>query len=321
MFGHPPVSDRGVPLDRQTHLMLQLAERIGNRKLDELGPDGAREEADRLWPVVDYPTRPLHAVEDRWIEGPARSIRLRVYTPRPADGPRPCTVYLHGGGFVVGSLDSHDGFCRMLADRSDHLVISVDYRLAPEHPFPAAPEDCQAAFAWVHANAADLGVDPARIAVAGDSAGGNLATVLCQRQRDAGGALPAFQLLVYPCTDAPRSMPSHRTFAEGFYLTESTLDWYVANYFEDVAHKLHPSASPLLADDVSGLPPAHITTAGFDPLRDEGERYAQKLSAAGVETTHRGYDDLIHGYALQSGIIDAARTACEDLVEVLRTRV
>jgi acetyl esterase len=320
LTGRPPVNDRGAALDPQVHLMLRLLEASGRPTLDELGPDRARVEAERLPLLSDLAPVPLHRVEEQWIPGPGGEIPVRIYAPN--GGPdRPAVFYVHGGGFVIGSLDSHDALCRFYALRTGATVIAVDYRLAPEHPFPAAVEDVLAAFRWIRDEAAAFHVDPARIAVAGDSAGGNLAAVLCQQLRDAGEPGPCFQMLTYPGTDLSRSCESHRTFAEGFFLTEKMMDWFVANYLTDPSEEKDPRASPLVTADLSGLPPTHVAVAGFDPLRDEGEAYADALSAAGVPTTLRSYETLIHGFVSMGGIVEAARHAVEDLAAVLRVQL
>jgi acetyl esterase len=321
LFGAPPVNDRGAALDPQVHLMLRLLDASKRPSFDELGPARARVEMDRLPLLSDLAPVPLHRVEDQMIPGPAGEIPIRVYVPEPGAARRPAVVYFHGGGFVIGSLDSHDALCRFYAHRTGATVIAVDYRLAPEHPFPAAVDDTLAAFRWIRDRAAAFHLDPERIAVAGDSAGGDLAAVVCQALRDAGERGPCFQLLTYPATDLSRSCESHRTFAEGFYLTEAMMDWFVANYLTDPSEEKHPRASPLVTAELSGLPPAHVTVAGFDPLRDEGEAYAEALGAAGVPTTLRSYETLIHGFVNMGGLIEAARHAIEDQADVLRARL
>ncbi len=230
-------------------------------------------------------------------------------------------VYFHGGGWVVGDLDTHDAPCRLLARAAGVRVLSVDYRLAPEHRFPAAADDALAAFRWAVEHAAELGADPRRIAVGGDSAGGNVsASTALQAARD-GGPAPAFQLLIYPVTDnAAPSDPatqtgSYRMFADGFFLTAEQMRWYRAHYFgaAEATAARDVRASPLLADDLSGLAPAHVVTAGFDPLRDEGEAYAARLREAGVRTTLRRHPGLIHGFV---NVVGPGRTSREAGVEM-----
>lgn len=313
LAGPAPRNDRGVRLDPQLHLMLSLLGRANRPTLEELGVDEGRAEMRQLTKLSDVPPRPLHRVEDRWIAGPTGEIPVRLYTARP--GRRPAILYFHGGGFVIGDLDTHDGLCRLLADRADAHVIAVHYRLAPENAFPAAVEDCVAAFRHVHANADAFDVDPDRIAVAGDSAGGNLSAVVCQQTR--GGPTPAFQCLIYPATEMTRSHTSHRTFAEGFYLTTPMIDYFLASYLTTPEEETDPRASPLVTAELTGLPPAHVVVAGFDPLRDEGEAYAEALMGAGVPTTFADYSSLIHGFANMGGLIDAARWAVEDIADAL----
>jgi acetyl esterase len=256
-------------------------------------------------------------VEEHALEGAEGAIGMRLFAPRAGPGALPATVYFHGGGFVLGSLASHACICGALAERANTAVIAVDYRLAPEHPFPAATEDACAAFRWVIEHAGSLGVDPARVAVAGDSAGGNLAAVVCQATRARGEASPVFQLLLYPAVDLTRSCDSHRTFREGFFLTEPLMDWFLASYLTDPAQASDPLGSPLATRDLTGLPPAHVVTAGFDPLRDEGEAYARALMEAGVPVTLRCYESLIHGFVSMGGLIDAAAHAIDDCGDAL----
>lgn len=320
LLGPPPKNDRGATLDEQIHLMLtmlSLLERAGRPRLDQLGPDRARAEVERLSQLSEMAPLPVHRVEDRRIATREADLPVRVFVPRSGPGTLPATVYFHGGGFVIGSLDSHATLCRLLAVRSGSIVVAVDYRLAPEHPFPTGVEDACAAFEWVHAHADELGIDARRIALAGDSAGGNLAAVVSQIMRDRGGPMPCFQLLVYPAVDLSRSFDSHRTLGEGYFLTESLMDWFLANYLTDLSHARDPRASPIVTGELAGLPPAHVVTAGFDPLRDEGEAYADALRAAGVPTTSRCYESLIHGFTGMGGLSDAAAHATEDLGEVL----
>ena len=220
--------------------------------------------------------------------------------------------------WVVGDLDSHDASCRHLCRHAGATVVSVDYRLAPEDPFPAAVDDTCAAFRWVVANAAALHLDPARIAVGGDSAGGNLSAVVAQQMRAEGHPLPAWQLLIYPSTDMTGSCESRRTFAEGFFLEEHTIDWFQACYLTSADQATDPRASPLVTRDLEGLPPAHIVVAGFDPLRDEGEAYARALMAAGVPTTLRCYGSLVHGFYGMGGFVEAARWAMDDIARAAR---
>jgi acetyl esterase len=247
------------------------------------------------------PPIPVGPVRDLAVDGAAGLLRARHYAPPTAATGKPLLVFFHGGGWVVGDLDTHDQPCRLLCRYADVHVLSVDYRLAPEHPFPAAVDDAVASFTWAVANAEGLGADPARVAVGGDSAGGNLAAVVAQAARDAGTGQPAVQLLIYPGADASRPYPSKELFAEGYFLTRRQMDWYWEAYAAGAA-RTDPRLSPLCAGDLSGLAPALITTAAFDPLRDEGEAYAAALQDAGVPVVLRRATGLVHAYLSMTGV-------------------
>jgi acetyl esterase len=251
---------------------------------------------------------PVGQILDREIPGPQGSIPVRLYTPA-GGGPLPALVFFHGGGWVLGNIEAYDTVCRALTNAAGCAVLSVDYRLAPEHKFPAAVEDCYAATRWVVANAATLNLDPARIAVGGDSAGGNLAAVIAQVARDRGGPSLVFQLLVYPVTDYLPDLPSYAENAEGYLLTKDAMGWVWNHYLLHEAEGKNPLASPLRAADLSGLPPALIITAERDPLRDEGERYATRLQEAGVPVAVTRYDGMIHGFFSMAGMIDQGKQA------------
>lgn len=305
-------SPDGLTLDLQLQALLWL---IAVTKVPPLsGGDVAvaRASLDRAAPTLDLVTRDV-AVYDRTVPGAVGPRNARVYVPASApSSDAPGLVYFHGGGWVVGSIESHDRFCRALAHRAALVVVSVDYRLAPEHPFPAAPEDAIAATRWVLENAALLGIDASRVAVGGDSAGGNLAAVVSLALRD-DARRPAFQLLIYPATDLTRALPSHALFADSYFLSKAAGDWYLGHYLPAPADATKPQASPLFADDVSRLPPALVVTAGFDPLRDEGKAYAEKMRAAGVPVEHVCLDGQMHGFLVMGGALrDASRTV--DLV-------
>jgi acetyl esterase len=252
------------------------------------------------------------AVRDFEARGPAGPIPLRSYRPAGsrADAALPVLVYYHGGGWVIGDLDTHDVLCRQLCNQSGCAVIAVDYRLAPEHRFPAATDDAIAAARWVHANAAALKLDPARIAVGGDSAGGNLAAVVALAARDAGDLPVAFQLLVYPATDQRRGWPSHTTNGQGYLLTKESMDYYHDHYL-DASQDLDWRASPLLHPNHAKLPPAFVLTAGYDPLRDEGLQYAHALSAAGSRAALVNFERQVHGFILMGRVIDEANVAVQ----------
>ena len=268
LFGEPPRNDCGAPLDLQIHALLRLMEATGSPRIEELGAEAARQIYRRANQTFDLAPAPMHRIEDRLYDSPHGPLPARVYRPRP--GKLPACVFYHGGGFVIGCPDTYDGLCRALARRAGCVVISVAYRLAPEHPFPAAVDDALAAFQWVRARADDLGLNQERIAVAGDSAGGNLAAVVCQRLVALDAPPPAHQLLIYPKTDHRDRYPSRERFAEGFYLTRALVDWFGACYLPEPTDP-DPRVSPILFDALHALPPATVITAGFDPLRDEGE--------------------------------------------------
>jgi len=256
---------------------------------------------------------PLAEVSDLVAATAAGPLPLRLYRPLglAADGAgagAPLLVYLHGGGWVIGDLDTHDTACREIAAGAGCLVLSVDYRLAPEHRFPAAFDDSLAALRWAREHAAELGADPARFAVGGDSAGGNLAAAVALAERDAGHAL-ALQLLIYPVTDMRALAPSHAHNGQGYSLTRDSIAYYRGHYVPDPDQWRDWRASPLLAPDLRGVAPALVLTAGFDPLRDEGRQYADALSAAGVPVQYLCFERQIHGFFLMGGLIDEARTA------------
>jgi acetyl esterase/lipase len=253
------------------------------------------------------------------IPGPSGTIPARLYDP-PGAGleARPLIVYLHGGCWALGDLETHDGVCRFLAASTAAAVLSVEYRLAPEHPFPAGLDDALAAFRWASAETARLGADPNRIAIAGDSAGGNLAAAVARLARDDGGPSPAMQVLIYPVVDTVGERASRYAFASGFLLTKAELDWFERQYLPDGVDRGDPRVSLLQAGDLSGLPPAYIATAGFDPLRDEGEAYAAALREAGVPVALRRHPGLIHGFANMTAVSGNARTAMHELAGAVR---
>jgi acetyl esterase len=304
LVGAPVLSPEGYELDLQGQVQLWLTRVSKQPELHEGGVEHGRRTLDRVGALLEIRGLDDVLAVDRTLPGADGPRRARVYTPARARAKgAPGLVWFHGGGFVIGSIESHDGVCRALASRSGAVVISVDYRLAPEHRFPAAVDDAVAATRWVLENAASLGIDPAAVAVGGDSAGGNLAAVAALALRGAPLA-PAFQLLVYPVTDMTRSLPSHRLFRAGFTLPEPTITWFRERYLPDVSSETDPRASPLFAKDLSGLPPALVVTAGFDPLRDEGRAYAGRLSDAGVELEHVCSEGSMHGFLNTAGAID-----------------
>lgn len=260
----------------------------------------------------------LERVENFTVPGPAGPIPVRLYASATSEA-QPCLVYFHGGGYVLCDLDTHDTACRWIARESGAIVIAVDYRLAPEHRFPSALEDCLAATAWVCANAGRLGAHPDRIAVGGDSAGGNLATVVSLRSRDDGGPKLALQVLVYPVTNcASMETDSYREFSEHHHLTRGLMEYFMEHYFANPEDRRRPDASPLFAKDLRGLPPALVITAECDPLRDEGEAYAARLAAAGVTVTCTRYPGMYHPFFSLPGILEDSRKAVRQVAAALR---
>ncbi len=320
LFGRPPAID-GQVLASDIQTLLRLAQWVGDESITGSGasPTEARRMSLEGAAAVSGPPLPMGQVEELELAGPAGPIPARLYVPpAPASQPRPLLVYFHGGGWVIGDLETHDGLCRFLATHADVAVLSVDYRLAPDHPFPAAVDDCFAAFAWAAAHAAERGLDPTRIAVGGDSAGGNLAAAVSLLARDGGAERPAMQLLIYPVTDAVGEQTSRLTFAEGFMLTKADMDWFEAHYLPDGAQSDDPRVSMLHAADLSDLPPAYVTTAGFDPLRDEGEAYAKRMREAGVRVALRRHPGLIHSFANLTAVSPTSRAAMLEAAGALR---
>jgi acetyl esterase len=273
------------------------------------------DEARRLYEAriaVMAPPAEVAAVSERSIAGPGGPTRLRIYTPK-GQGPFPLMAFFHGSGFVLCSLDTHDGMCRNLSAGIGCVVVSVDYRLAPEHKFPAGPDDCLVATRWAAAHAAELNADASRIIVAGDSAGGNMAAVTALRVRDEGGPALSGQMLLYPVTDYHTpGTPSYVENAEGYGLTRDTMEWFWAHYLKDSADAAHPYASPLRAQDLACLPPAYVLSAEYDPLRDEAERYGERLRASGVAVEITRRDGMNHGFMFWVGLVGGADTAMAD---------
>ena len=249
-------------------------------------------------------------VRDLAADGPHGTIPVRLYRPMGSGvGPLPVLVYYHGGGWVIGDLDTHDVLCRELANGAGCAVVAVDYRMGPEHRFPAAVDDVLAATRWVRREAAALGLDASRLAVGGDSAGGNLAAVVSIAARDAGDLPIAYQLLIYPATDMRRGHPSHQANGQGYLLTADTIRYFHDHYITDPKHDLDWRASPLLHPDLSRLPPALVLTAGYDPLRDEGAAYAEALTAAGNSAVYVCFERQIHGFVPMGKVLDEANAA------------
>jgi acetyl esterase len=308
----------GQVLDPEAQLLLRLLRLSRRPTYDTLPVPEAREEIRREAAAVSGPPLPVARVAEQTLPGPGGELGARLYVPFEASTPGPLLVYFHGGGWVLCDLDTHDQTCRFIAREAGVRVLAVDYRLAPEHPFPAALEDAVAAVRFAIEEAGRLGVDPARVAVGGDSAGGNLAAVAARLLSQGEGMAPAFQLLIYPATDLSRKRRSYQLFQDGFFLTERQMDWYRDHYLPAADAALDPRVSPVLADDLGGLPPAHVAVAGFDVLRDEGEEYATRLRDAGVPVTIRRHEGLVHGFCNTVTVGRASRAAMLEVTAALR---
>jgi acetyl esterase len=307
-------------IDPQVQAVLTAMEQNGIPAVHTLDPNTARQAYLSRKDLVQPDARAVGVVKDMSIETAEYTIPVRYYHPSTSPGQLvlPALVYFHGGGFVIGNIESHDRLCRELCVQANCVVISVDYRLAPEHRYPAAGLDCLAATRWVHSNAAHLGIDPTRIAVGGDSAGGQLAAVTTLALRDDPQLKLAFQLLIYPVTDVLMSSDSIERNGQGYILGKLDLAYFYQHYFENEADKADPMASPLRAPDLSGLPPALVLTAGYDPLHDEGYAYADALSKAGVPTQYICFTRQVHGFILMGKLIDEANFAVSTCALALR---
>lgn len=306
-----------MTIDPQIQWVLELIANSSYPPVYTPSPEAARAQYEEASVKLDIDPAPMDSIVEIALGRESRFVRTRLYTPRQTGEADPLLVWLHGGGWTIGSLDSYDRTCRGLAAQADCRVLSVDYRLAPEHPFPAAVEDVMFVWETLQARTADYGIDPARMAIGGDSAGGNLSAVLCHEARKAGLPMPCFQLLIYPATDMTNSFASRKTFAEGYLLEKAHMTWFRNAYIRNVDDD-DPRLSPLHNADFAGQPPAAVHTAGFDPLQDEGIAYADRLEAAGVPVVKRHYTGLVHGYFNMGGIVDAAKAAFDDAAADLR---
>ena len=310
---------RAMPLDPIMKAFLdQMAAQPGPQMWELRAPE-ARAVFAALMQLAGPKDVPIGKVINATAQGPPGDIPLRSYAPIAGGGELlPTLVYYHGGGFVIGDLDTHDGLCRMFANEASVRVIAVDYRLAPEHKFPAAVEDAYAALQWIEANASELGVDANRLAVGGDSAGGGLAAAVSQMAKEKGGPKIAFQMLLFPVAQIGSQTNSMRERASGFFLEKATLDWFFDNYLEKGADRNDVRMSPLLADDFGGLPPAYVMVAGYDPLHDEGVAYAEKLRAGGAAVTVADYPDLVHDFIYLQAVLPQAGAAVRAAAAALR---
>jgi acetyl esterase len=304
-----------MPLDPQARTMIDRTNALNLPPTRAMTPAQARASVRERSAAL--PREDVASVRDHQVGVDGGTITVRVFTPRGA-APKPALVYFHGGGWVTGDLDTHEGICRTLANAADCVVASVDYRCAPEHTFPTAAEDAYAATRWVAAHADALGVDARRIAVQGDSAGGNLAAAVALMARDRRGPALSFQVLVYPVTDCDFARPSYVDNAEGYLLTADSMRYYWDCYAPRDADRANPYAAPMRAVTLAGLPPALVITAEYDPLRDEGEAYAQALAAAGVPVTLTRYPGMIHAFFRFTNVLDAARAAVAEVVAALQ---
>lgn len=307
-----------MPVDPQVQQLLNMINQFQMPPFETISPSDYRDMEKMATLPFSANKTELHEVKDQTIPLKDRDIAIRIYTPTADQEPRPALVFYHGGGWVVGSLDSHDEMCRKLAHESSCIVISVDYRLAPEYKFPTAVWDAYDALVYIAEHASDFHIDPKRIAVGGDSAGGNLATVACIIAKQRGG-VPAiqYQLLYYPSVGKEKETESYRENKEGYLLTGEMMDWFRSHYFNSEEESLHPYAAPLLYEDLSGLPPAMIITAEYDPLRDGGAAYAKKLQEQGVAVEYLCYEGMIHGF-MSMAQLDKAKAGAIQGAEALR---
>jgi len=298
-----------MPLDPHAKKLLEMLNAAGAADMSRVAPEQMRADFERLAMMVGEHGVAVDAAQDRTLPGPGGTIPIRLYAPKGSGAAiLPGLIYFHGGGGVFGSIASHDSFCRVLANTSACRIVSVGYRLAPEHKFPAAVEDAYAAACCIAAQANDFLIDPRRLAVGGDSIGGGLSAIVCRMARDTGPAI-ALQLLLCPAMDMSKNSDTRVAFGAGYFLNQATIDWTVRHYCPPGADLTDPRISPLLIEDLSGLPPAQVHTAEFDPLRSEGGAYAERLQRAGVAVHHTCHAGMIHHFYAMGGVIPYARTA------------
>jgi acetyl esterase/lipase len=305
-----------MALNPQVKQFLETLESLDVPPFESMGVAEARAAAAASAELIGPPL-PVAEIRDLAVSGLGGEIRVRLYRPE-GDAACPALVYLHGGGWVLGDIPTHEKLCTEIVEGAGCAVVSVDYRLAPEHKFPAAAEDAFSAVQWVMSQAEQIGIDSHRVAVGGDSAGGNLATVACLMAKDRCAKMPVGQILVYPITDCDFDTPSYHENAEGYLLTRATMGWFWDCYVGSDEDMLHPYASPLRAEDLSGLPPALVITAEYDPLRDEAETYARRLQEAGVPVALTRYDGMIHAFIRRTDLFDQAHAAQREVCHTLR---
>jgi acetyl esterase len=305
-----------MPLDPQAQALLEQMREAGQPPFEHMTVQEARQAA---WAFVDLqsPPQPVAAVSHRFIPGPTADLPVRIYTPE-GDGPFPVIVYLHGSGWVILNIEICDPTMRALANSTGCVVVAVNYQKAPEHKFPVPFNDAWASTCWVAEHADELNIDPGRIAVGGDSAGGNLAAAVCLKAREEGGPALAYQLLIYPATDRDLDKPSALANAEGYMLQRESMRWFWGHYLDGATDEPDWRACPLRAEDLSGLPPALVVTAEFDPLRDDGKRYADRLREAGVPVKYSNYDGMIHGFYWMNGVLDQGKRLHDEIATEVR---
>lgn len=306
-----------MPVNPKVQLFLDQLNAMPKVPMDQVTPEAYRSMENQS---MNFPQQEesVEKVEDRVLKLAGRDIPVRVYTPKDGKAPYPALVYYHGGGWVLGNLDSHDPVCRMIANEAKCVVVSVEYRLAPEHKFPAAVDDAYDSLDWVATHGEDFEIDPTRLAVGGDSAGGNLAAVACIMAKERKTPEIRHQLLLYPSTGFKEELPSLKENAEGYMLTGEMMQWFRSHYFTNEEDIQQIYASPIFYDDFTGLPSATILTAQYDPLRDAGSAYAVELEADGVDVMYKNYEDMIHGFANFIGFVPEAKQALKDGAKSLK---
>ncbi|MEP4190608.1 MAG: alpha/beta hydrolase [Sneathiella sp.] len=305
-------------LDPQAKWVLDIAEQANAPLLENLSATEAKAAYEDRAQKLCFQDVPIGSVQDLDISGPHGPIPLRIYKPVSGSDILPVLVFYHGGGWVIGSRNSHDALCRKIAKQGGFLIVSVDYRMGPEARFPAGVDDAYASLLWTQQTISEFGGDPEQIAVAGDSAGGNLSAVVCLLAKEQGTPMPVFQWLIYPATNMDMNTSSHKDFAEGYFLTNNLMTWFQGHYLRGSEDKDDWKASPLLAKDCSSLPPALVQTAGYDPLKDEGKAYSDRLNEEGGRSAYTDYPGMIHGFINLGGAIDGAQDAIDEGIKHLQ---